>query len=89
MVNQHIVEDGKKKSLKEFAENAIVFLKQHVEIDEVVQQADNIIELEHDAMTSPNRIYNLPDGYEYSFSGFYGQVIGVGHTGIQQLHKRG
>lgn len=40
-------------------------------------------------MTAPGRISELPQGYEYNFSGFWGQVIGVGRTGIRELHKRG
>ena len=89
MVCQHIVENGQKRTLEEFVLLALSHLEQHLGDDEVVQQADNIIELEHDAMTAPQRIYELPDGYEYNFSGFYGQVIGVGRTGIKELPKRG
>lgn len=87
MVNQHIVEDGEKRSLQEFADKAVSFLKQHQEYDEVVQLANNITELEHDSRTAPENIYVLPEGYEYNFSGFFGQVIGIGATGIRQLHK--
>jgi len=88
MVNQQIIEDGNKKPLGEFAQCAIIYLEQHPECDEVVQLADNITELEHDAMTAPKHIYGLPEGYEYNFSGFYGQVIGVGRAGIKELHRR-
>lgn len=88
MVNQNIIEDGHKRPLDEFAQCAVIYLSQHPECDEVVQQADNITELESDKMTRPDNIYELPEGYEYNFSGFYGQVIGVGRTGIRELHKR-
>jgi len=87
MVNQLIIEDGKKRSLKEFADAAVAYLKDHPETDEVAQLADDIVELEHDAKTAPQTIYALPEGYEYNFSGFYGQVIGIGRTGIRELHK--
>jgi len=87
MVNQNIVEDGQKRSLQEFVESAILYLEQHPECDEVVQLAENINELELDVVTDPKRIFALPEGYEYNFSGFYGQVIGVGRTGIRLLHK--
>jgi len=88
MVSQKIIEDGTKRTLGEFAKLAIAYLEQDFELDEVVQLANNITELEHDAMTAPNRIYELPEGYEYNFSGFWGQVIGVGRTGIRELHRR-
>lgn len=87
MVNQHIIEDGNKRPLSEFAQCAIIYLEQHPECDEVVQQAENINELELDVVTDPGRIYALPKGYEYNFSGFWGQVIGVGRTGIRELHR--
>ena len=86
-MDQHIVEDGNKRPLSEFAQSAIIYLEQHRECDEVVQQADNITELENDKMTAPRHIYPLSDGYEYNFSGFWGQVIGVGRTGIRELHR--
>ena len=89
MVNQHIIEDGNKRPLSEFAQCAIIYLEQHPECDEVVQQAANITELENNALTPPRIIYALPEGYEYNFSGFFGQVIGVGRTGIRELHRRG
>ncbi len=88
MVNQHSVEDGHKRPLSEFAQSAILYLEQHLEEDEVVQQAGNITELENDKMTAPQMIYELPECYEYNFSGFWGQVIGVGRTGIRNLHRR-
>ena len=87
MVNQLLIEDGKKRSLKEFADAAVADLRNNPDIDEVVQLANNITELEHDAMTAPRTIYPLPGGFEYNFSGFYGQVVGVGRTGIRELHK--
>ena len=89
MVNQQIIEDGSKRSLEEFAQCAIIYLEQHPECDEVVQLADNITELEHDALQSPQLIYPLPECYEYCFSGFYGQVIGVGRKGVGLLHRKG
>lgn len=85
---QHIIEDGNKRPLSEFAQCTIIYLEQHSECDEVVQQADNIIELETDGRTPPENIYLLPEGYEYNFSGYFGQVIGVGRTGIRELHRR-
>lgn len=42
MVNQQIVEDGNKRPLSKFAQSAVIYLEQHPECDEVVQQADNI-----------------------------------------------
>jgi len=80
VVNQHIVEDGSKRSLKEFADAALEYLKDHLEENEVVQLASNILELENNALTAPRVIYPLPDGFEYNFSGFYGLVIGVGRA---------
>jgi len=50
---QHIVENGQARSLQEFVEAAIAYLKEHPECDEVVQQADHITELEYDKMTQP------------------------------------
>jgi len=84
---QENIQDGKKRSLKEFADHAVEILKANTSTDEVVQLANGIIELEHDAMMAPQSIYPLPDGFEYNFSGFFGQVIGVGRTGIRLLHK--
>ncbi|MBA7628956.1 hypothetical protein ES703_36453 [subsurface metagenome] len=88
MVRQNLIEDGQKRSLVEFAQVAVTYLEQHPECDEVVQLADHIEELENDKMTRPDNIHELPQGYEYNFSGFYGQVIGVGRTGIRELHKQ-
>lgn len=87
MVAQYIIEDGEKRSLKEFADIAVTYLEKTPTCDEVVQLADNITELENDKMTAPRHIYQLPEGYEYNFSGFFGQVIGVGRQGIRELHK--
>ena len=87
MVNQHIIEGGNIRSLKEFADKAISHLEENPYCDEVVQLADHITELENDKMTAPRDIYPLPEGYEYNFSGFFGQVIGVGRRGIRELHK--
>lgn len=87
-MNQRIIEDGNKRSLQEFAQCAIIYLEQHPECDEVVQQADNITELENDKMSAPHNFYELPEGYEYNFSGSFGQVIGVGRTEIKELHRR-
>lgn len=88
MVNQHIIEDRNRRPLAEFAQCAIIYLEQHPECDEVVQVADHITELEFDKVNSPSVYYQLPEGYEYNFSGFWGQVIGVGRTGIRELHRR-
>ncbi len=71
-----VIEDGQKRTLEEFAQCAVIYLEQHPECDEVVQQANNIIELEHDTITSPSLIYELPEGYEYNSS----EVIGVSRT---------
>jgi len=87
MVRQHIVEDGKKRPLSEFAQAAVTYLEQHAECDEVVQLADNITELENDKVNPPSVYHELPQGYEYNFSGFFGQVIGVGRDGIRELHR--
>lgn len=80
MVAQDIIEDGKTRTLKEFARYAIAFLENTPTYDEVVQLADHITELENDKRTPPRNIHQLPEGYEYNFSGFFGQVIGVGRT---------
>ena len=88
MVRQFIMTTGEKRSLKEFADAAVAHLKDHPNTDEVVQLAENIKELENDTVTAPQNIYSLPEKYEYNFSGFYGQVIGVGRTGIRELHER-
>lgn len=87
MVNQHIVEGGTIRSLKEFADTAVSYLIDHPLTDEVVQKADYIAELSNDRMTAPEHIYPLPDGYEYNFSSFAGHVIGVGRTGIRLQHQ--
>lgn len=68
-----VIENGQKRLLEEFAQCAVIYLEQHPECDEVVQQANHITELEHDTMTSPSLVYELPEGYEYSLS----EVIGV------------
>ena len=68
-----VIEDGQKRTLEEFAQCAVIYLERHPECDEVVQEANNIIELGDDTMTSPSLIYELPEGYEYNFS----EVIGV------------
>jgi len=87
MVAQYIIEDGKTRSIKEFAETALAFLEKRKDCDEVVQLADNITELANDKKTAPHNIHPLPEGYEYNFSGFFGHVAGIGRTGIAQLHK--
>ncbi len=74
-------------AVREFAETAIAFLEKRNDCDEVVQLADHITELENDKKTAPQNIQPLPEGYEYNFSGTFGQVIGVGRTGIGNLHK--
>jgi hypothetical protein len=78
---QHIVEDGSTRSLKEFADLAIKHLEAHPLDEEVVQIADHITELAHDFKTRPDIIYPVPLGYQYRFSGFFGQVIGVARKG--------
>lgn len=87
MVTQHIIEDGKTRNLKEFVDQAIDFLEKNLEYDEVVQLADNITELKNDKISFPTIYYKLPQGYEYNFSGFLGQVLGIGYTGIRNLHR--
>jgi len=74
---QHIIEDGNKRPLSEFAQCAIIYLEQHPECDEVAQLAENITELENDHKSSPSTYHQLLEGHGYRFSGFYGQVIGV------------
>lgn len=68
-----VIENGEKRPLEEFAQCAVIYLEQHSECDEVVQQANHITELENDTMTPPGLIYELPEGYEYSLS----EVIGI------------
>lgn len=76
--NQEIIEDGSKRTLAEFATKAIKLLEAgRYGINEVVQQANSIIELEHDHITRPDHYHRLPEGYSYRFSGFAGQVIGI------------
>jgi hypothetical protein len=76
--NQHILEEGKKITLKEFADKSIFHLEHNVYGEnEVVKHANDIIELEHDFMTRPDNIVPLPDGYNYRFSGFMGCVLGI------------
>lgn len=82
MVFQEIIEDGTKRTLQEFSDLATKYLKEHPECDEVVQLADNIVELENDRMTRPENIYQLLGEFHYYFSGFYGHVIGVGRPGL-------
>jgi hypothetical protein len=72
-----VIEDGQKRSLEEFAQCAVIYLEQHPECNEVVQESNNIIELENHTMVSPSLIYELPEGYEYNFS----EVIGVSRKG--------
>jgi len=82
MVRQEIIEDGTKRTLQEFSDLATKYLKEHPECDEVVQLADNICELETDRMTRPENVYQLPGEFHYYFSGFFGQVIGVGRPDL-------
>lgn len=83
MVFQEIIEDGTKRTLTEFSRLSLEYLLEHPECDEVVQLADNIVELENDRMTRPENIYQLPGEFHYYFSGFFGQVIGVGRSGLK------
>ena len=87
MVRQHIAEDGKRRPLSEFAQAAVTYLEEHPDCDEVVQLADRITELENGKINPPTVYHELPQGYEYNFSGFYGHVIGIGRTGIRELHR--
>lgn len=82
MTRQEIVENGTKRLLQEFSDLAVNYLREHPECDEVVQLADNIVELENDRMTRPENIHQLPGEFHYYFSGFSGQVIGVGRPGL-------
>lgn len=86
-LNQHVIDGFTKRTLQEFAQIAVEYLQQHPECDEVVMLADNIVELKKDPVSQPDVYYKLPEGYEYAFSGFYGQVIGIGRTGIKKLHR--
>ena len=75
---QKVMPEGEKLTLKEFADQAVVYLKAERQFDnEVVTLANDIVELEKDFMTRPDVLYPLSEGYEYRFSGFWGQVIGV------------
>lgn len=82
MIRQLVIEDGSQRTLKEFADSAVAYLKEHREEDEVVQLADNITELKADAFTRPDILHPLPAGFQYYFSGFFGQVIGVGRPSL-------
>ena len=82
MVYQEVIENGTKRTLREFAEQAIKHIETHPECEEVVQLADNIVELEQDHMTRPQDVFELPERLQYYFSGFFGQVIGVGLPGL-------
>lgn len=78
---QEVIEDGNVRDLKDFADLAIKHLETHPQDEEVVQLADNITELARDKMAHPAKLYPLPEGYRYRFSGFWGQVIGVMREG--------
>ena len=69
MVRQHIIEDGQKRLLSEFAQSAVNYLEQHPECDEVVQLADHITELENDKVNPPAAYYELPEGYGHQGKG--------------------
>lgn len=79
-----IIENGQKRPLEEFAQCAVIYLERHPDCDEVLQQANHIIELDHDTMTSPSLIYELTEGYEYNFAEF----IGVGRTAQRSAPSR-
>jgi len=87
MVNENIVEDGTTRTLKKFADAAIAYLKDHPREDAVIQQTNHTTQLVNNTLTSPDRIYPLPEGYEYNFTGYYGQDIGVGRQGTRQLYR--
>jgi len=78
---QHVLDEGNegknKISLEEFAKIAIDYMNEHKGYNEVVKVADDIVELEKDTVTPPRNIYPLPDGYEYRWSGYFGQVLGI------------
>lgn len=82
MTRQLVIEDGTQRTLKQFADRAVAYLNNNPGEEEVVQLADNINELKNDAMTKPDTIHPLPVGFQYYFSGFFGQVIGVGRPGL-------
>ena len=76
--NQHIMPEGEKLTLREFADKAITHLNTNTYGEnEVVKLANDIVELEHDSMTRPDILLPLPDNFHYRFSGFFGQVIGI------------
>ena len=70
-------EEKNKISLEDFAKIALEYMNEHVLTNEVVKLANDIKELEHNYFTPPRNIYPLPEGYEYRFSGFFGQVLGI------------
>lgn len=96
-IRQHVIEDGKKRRLSKFAQSAVNYLEQHPECDEVVQFSHNISELEkarlktnildNEYPDSPSVYHQLPEGYEYNYTGRWRIIIGVGRTGIRDLHR--
>ena len=83
-MNQKIVEDGNTRTLKEFANVAIKSLEADATLEEVVQLANHITEIASNFMTRPDILFPLPDNYKYYFSGFLGQVIGVGRSNLKR-----
>ena len=79
---QEVIENGQMRSLQKFADYAVEYLARHPSCEEVVQLADHITELEKNSMTKPDTLYPLPATFQYYFSGFLGQVIGVGRPGL-------
>ncbi|KYK38481.1 MAG: hypothetical protein AYK18_06975 [Theionarchaea archaeon DG-70] len=80
MINQKILKEGETGTvytLSQFAEKALRILEEEGNIDEVVILANSIKEMQNDHITPPSCIYPLPEGYEYHFSGFFGQVLGI------------
>lgn len=82
MTRQLVIEDGSQRTLKEFADSAVEYLNAYPREEEVVQLADNITELKDNKMTKPDIIHPLPAGFQYYFSGFFGQVIGIGRPNL-------
>lgn len=80
MINQKILKEGETGTaytLSQFAEIALKTLKEEENIDEVVILANAIKEMQDDHITPPRCIHVLPEEYEYRFSGFFGQVLGI------------
>jgi hypothetical protein len=81
MIPNQKVEEWRDIALADFARRSISFLQEHQHYDEVVMYANDVMELRKDCITPPEQIHALPDGFEYNFSGFFGQVLGVRRVG--------